>query len=231
MFMIGYIFLLAIAFFVLAFFLGSTLMVGSYILMAILMFAWGCIELKKERDRRKEEDLEETEDFLNVIPHTKKTVSEDLLNSLLIDENNNTFYVAKREYIDESFIYKAYDFSKLLEVAILENGKVKYLFPKDGTIGGNVSDSVRHLKDEEDIESEDKEETNLEEIKKLKLKIVVDDISNHSIEYTFLEKEDAIDKDSDEYKDLYKECTNWSQMISLIINQYKHEKRLIGPWF
>ncbi len=230
MFMISWIFLLGLAFFILAFFLPALLMVGSYLLISFMMFAWGYIELKKEIDRRKEEDLEETEELLKEIPHTKLTLSEDLLCSLLIDEKTNTFYVANRDYTDVQFEYKSFPFSKLLEVAILEDGEVKNLFPRDGIIGGTVNEDgkpIINVLDSEELEFEDEDN---ETIKKLMLKLVVDDFSNHTIEYVFLEKEDPIDKDSDDYRDSLKECANWYQMISIAISQYKHEKRLVGPW-
>lgn len=231
MFLISWIFLLGIAFFILAFFLGPLLMVGSYLLIALILFLWGYIELRKEMDKKMEEDLEDTKEMLNEIPHTKATLSEDLLTSLLIDERTNTFYVANREYVDDEFNYTSFPFSKLLEVAILEDGKVKYLFPKEGIIGGTINDEGYGIinfyePDELESEYEDDDET----IKKISLKLVVDDFSNHTIEYIFLEKDDPIEKDSDDYIDTIKECTNWYQMLSLMINQYKHEKRLVGPW-
>lgn len=229
MFLISWIFLLGIAFFILAFFLGPLLMVGSYLLISFIMFLWGYIELKKEMDKSKEEDIEYTRKMLNEIPHTKATLSEDLLTSLLIDEKTNTFYVANREDIEEEFNYKSFPFSKLLEVAILEDGKVKYLFPKEGIIGGTLNaegQPIINLYNPEESDYEDDDET----IKKVSLKLIMDDFSNHTIEYTFLEKDDPIEKDSDDYKDSIEECTNWYQMLSLMINQYKHEKRLVGPW-
>nr|WP_106781219.1 hypothetical protein [Lysinibacillus timonensis] len=231
MFMIGYIFLLGIAFFVISFYLWSLWMVGSYLFIALVLFTWGYVELKKELDKRKENDRMESEEYLREIPHTKYTLSEDLLNSLLIDENHHTFYVANRDYIDVDFKYKSFPFSKITEVAIVEDGVVKYLFPKDGSLGGKVTEEgipIINIINSNDAEKEDDEE--YDTIKKLKLKVVIDDFSNHTIEYTFMENDDGIDTDSEEYKDAIKECTHWYQMICLIINQYKHEKRLVGPW-
>lgn len=228
--MISWIFLLAIAFFILAFFLEPLFMVGSYLFISFMMFTWGYFEMKKEMDRRKEKEMEESEEFIKGIPHTKYTLSEDLLSSLLIDETSNTFCVAKREYTDENFECKSFPFSKLLEVAILEDGRVKYLFPRDGIIGGTVNEEGKPIINVIETEEFDYEDEDEDTIKKIALKLVVDDFSNHTIEYVFLDKEDPIEKDSDEYKDTMKECTNWYQMISLAINQYKHEKRLVGQW-
>ncbi|HWL25076.1 MAG TPA: hypothetical protein VNR38_15240 [Ureibacillus sp.] len=234
MFMISWIFLLGIAFFILAFFLEPLLMVGSYLLISFIMFLWGYIELKKEMDKRSEEEMETIEDLLKDIPHTKSTLSEDLLSSLLLDERTNTFYVANREGTDLEFEYKSFPFSKLLEVAVLEDGKMKYLFPRDGILGGQVNEKgqsiINVIEAEEDDYEEIEDEEDQDAINKLTLKVVVDDFSNHTIEYAFVEKEDPIEKDSDDYKDLIKECTNWYQMISIAINQNKHEKRLVGPW-
>ncbi|MFY3790918.1 hypothetical protein ACOQFO_04300 [Ureibacillus sp. MALMAid1270] len=230
MFMISWIFLLAIAFFILAFFLEPLFMVGSYLFISFMMFLWGYFEMKKEMDRRKEEILEESEEFIKGIPHTKYTLSDDLLNSLLIDETSNTFYIAKREYTDEDFECMSFPFSKLLEVAILEDGRVKYLFPRDGIIGGTVNEEGKPIINVFEADEYEYDEEDEDTIKKVTLKLVVDDFSNHTIEYVFLDNDDSIEKDSEEYKDLMMECTNWYQMLSLAINQYKHEKRLIGHW-
>ena len=229
-FLISWILLLGMAFFILAFFLESLLMVGSYLFIALLMFFWGYIELKKEIDKRIEKDIEDTKQLLEEIPHTKLTLSEDLLCSLLIDENTHTFYIANREDTDDEFTFKSYPFSKLLEVAILEDGNVKYLFPRQGILGGTINEegqAIINVIDPEEMEYEDVDD---ETIRKLTLKLVLDDFSNHTFEYTFFEREDPIEKDSDDYKDSIKECTNWYHMISLAINQYKNEKRLVGQW-
>lgn len=233
MFLIAWIYLLGVAFLILAFFLESIMMVGSYSLLSLIMLGWGSLELKKEIDKKIEEEMEETEELLSEIPHTRYTLSEDLLTSLLIDEKTNTFYVAKRDYTDEEFDFRAYPFSKLLEVAVLEDGEVKYLFPRGGIIGGTINEegnSIYNVIDSEELEFDEEYDEDEGAIKKMTLKLVVDDFSNHTIEYVFLEKDNPLDKDSDDYKDCIKECTNWYKMISIAINQYKHEKRLVGPW-
>lgn len=54
--------------------------------------------------------------------------------------------------------------------------------------------------------------------------MVVDDLSSPIVEYVFLDNKQAIPKDLDEYKDLFKECQKWYQKISLIIKRNEVEK-------
>ena len=213
--MIGWIFLIAIAFFILAFFLESLILVGIYLVLSLTMFTWGYFELRKEIDRINEEQLEESIELLTSVPYTKYILSDDQLSGLLIDERNKYFYFAKREEIGVEFNHKEFHLSKLLEVAIFEDGKVKYMFPKDGMIGSAIGGNQSEKSDEKNSM-----------VKKLTLKIVIDDFLNHTIEYAFIDSEEPVEKD-DDYKDTFKKCYDWYQTMSIAINRNKQENSLV----
>ena len=76
-----------------------------------------------------------------------------------------------------------------------------------------------HLNPEKGEESE----KNNYEVKKLMLKFVVDDLASPIVEYIFLDSDHAISKETDDYKDIFNECSNWYQKISIIIKRNQQE--------
>ena len=108
-----------------------------------------------------------------------------------------------------------------------EDGKQIALISRGGLLGGTLLDdggnSLVYIMEPENNKKNDTEETediSKDTVSKLSLKLVVDDLASPIIEYVFLESEEKIDKDSDEYKDAAKECKKWHQMISVLIKRH-----------
>ncbi|SOB99672.1 hypothetical protein SAMN05880501_102250 [Ureibacillus xyleni] len=202
-----------------------------FFVVAIILGGWWLYELNKESRKRNEAIEKETIDQIEEYPHTRYILSPDYLQALLIDENSDTFRILDREELDDEFEAREYDFQELFEVAIVEDGKNVALTSKGGVHGWSLIDGGSKL----DVNiggSEESEEKSKKEVKKLLLKLVVDDLSNPIVEYTFLDNEQAIPKDLDEYKDIFKECNNWYQKVSIIIKRYEHERKevTVNAW-
>lgn len=60
--------------------------------------------------------------------------------------------------------------------------------------------------------------------------MVVNDLSNPTVEYVFMENEESLTKDSDEYKEVFKLCNDWHQKISVIIKRYEYTRVPIRQW-
>lgn len=227
-----FIYLLSAVYFFLSFSLQTMRAIGIYIIISVGLFFWANMELKRSFDKRNAEIRRISEEWLEEIPHTQSILSSNCLNSLLINEVTNILYFAQRESLEVEFDIEDIPFHKVLEVAIVEDESILSLYPKGGLIGdslkdiglGYEGDSEEELDEEEDEADEDETTT------KLSLKILVDDLTNPIIEYVFMENEDSLDIDSDEYMDAIKLCNDWYQKLSIIIKRYEHDKVLVRNW-
>lgn len=102
-------------------------------------------------------------------------------------------------------------------------GKRQYMLPhlERGIHGWSILQDDVEIYNEEDFKEEDT-------IKKLSLKIIVDDLSKPLIEFTFFEDKRGIEKDSDEYEEIWRECKKWHQKISVIIKRDNRERDKIA---
>lgn len=218
-----FLLLLEVVYLFLAFKTGSTL----YLIVAIGIGAWWLYELNKDAKKRSEALLNETIQKVEQHPHTRYIISSDYLSALMLDENSNTLRILEREEIDEDFDKKEYDFEELYETAIVEDGNNVALTSKGGVHGWSLIEGGAKV----DVHVNEMEETQeqkerAKEVKKLILKIVVDDLADPILEYVFLDNEQEIPKELDEYKDIFKECTKWYQKISVIIKRHEHERKI-----
>ncbi|MFJ8260585.1 hypothetical protein ACIQ4I_01300 [Rummeliibacillus sp. NPDC094406] len=232
------IFFTSVLFFILTFIVSTLGTKFLCLLISILLYKWGSYQIKLIEMRREEAIKKETEEMLQEYPHSHSTVSSDYLNALLIGEASQTFFVAKREDTDSDFEVREYLFNEIYETAIEEDGNQIALISRGGLLGGSLIDGggnslvyvmepENSLKDNSDEESEETTEKSSEEVSKLSLKVVVDDLSNPIIEYVFLEPEEPVEKDSDVYKEASKQCKKWHQMISVLIKRHDNLNKVV----
>lgn len=214
-----FLLLLEVIYLFLAFKTGKAL----FFIIAVGLGFWWLYELNKDVRKRNEALLNDTIEQVEQYPHTRYIVSADYLNALMIDEYTSTLRILEREDIDDEFEKKEYHFQEIYEIAIVEDNKNVALTSKGGVHGWSLIDGGAKI-DVHVNDVEDSEEKKDKEVKKLMLKMVVDDLSSPIVEYVFLDNKQAIPKDLDEYKDLFKECQKWYQKISLIIKRNEVEK-------
>ena len=218
-----FLLLLEVVYLFLAFKTGSTL----FLIIAVGLGIWWLYELNKEIKKRNEALLDETIQKVEQHPHTRYIISTDYLSVLMLDEYSNTLRILEREEIDEEFDKREFDFEELYEIAIVEDGNNIALTSKGGVHGWSLIDGGTkvdiHVNEMEEL-PEKKEKA--KEVKKLMLKLVVDDLADPIVEYVFLDNEQEIPKELDEYKDIFKECTKWYQKISVIIKRHEHERKV-----
>ena len=192
-------------------------------IIALGMFIWANIERRNEAARKDAERRRISEEALARIPHTQCFLSTDYLSALLINEDTMKFYMAKWEEDRPQFELKEYTFNQILEAAIEEDETILSLYPKEGLLASTLPDSegssVVYIVESDNEEDEEEEEEEEETVEKLSLKMVVDDLGEPIVEYVFMEKDDAIAKDSEEYEEAFKNCTEWFQKMSVIIKR------------
>ncbi|MFJ7737527.1 hypothetical protein ACIQ2D_14535 [Lysinibacillus sp. NPDC097287] len=214
------LYVIGIIWIVIAYLVKSTIVTGICIIIALGMFIWANIERRNQAARKDAERRRISEEALARIPHTQHFLSTDYLSALLINEDTKKFYMVKREEDHPQFEIKEYTFNQILEAAIEEDEAILSLYPKEGLLGSTLPDSeessVVYIVESDDEEDEEGEE---ETVEKLSLKMVVDDLGEPIVEYVFMENEDAIAKDSEEYEEAFKNCNEWYQKISVIIRR------------
>lgn len=214
-------------FFILTFIVDTLGAKLIFLFIAFLLFKWGSHQIQLIENGKEEEIKKETEELLQEFIHSQSTISDDYLNALLLDEASQTLFIATRENLDTGFDVKEFLFNEIYESSIEEDGKQIALISRGGLLGGTLLDdggnSLVYIMEPENNKKNDTEETediSKATVSKLSLKLVVDDLASPIIEYVFLESEEKIDKDSDEYKDAAKECKKWHQMISVLIKRH-----------
>lgn len=222
---------LSITYFFLAFSVNSIVPARIFLFLAIALFVWGYLEYRKEINRREEEWRRETEKELMKFPHSQYTVSPDYLRALLLDEQKNRVFIVEKKDYDDEFKGKEVQFHEIYEAALVEDDNIITLFSKGGFLGGSLieeggSSTIQIVDSEE--EEDDQEDDEM--VSKLSLKLVVDDLKKPIIEYSFLETEEPISKDSEEYKRLMNECNEWLQKFSIIIKRYERERVSVSRW-
>lgn len=179
----------------------------AFLAVALWLFLWGYKELKEKLDKKDEQLKLSMENLLKEIPHTQCVISDDYLTALLIDEDQEKVYVVNREKGMNEFRKETYEFHEILEAALLENDKIQCYITK----GGKNQNSIIHK------ETEIKQ--NIEGVKKISVKFIVNNITKPEIEYIFFESDQSISKDSEEYKEITEICKDWFQKISIIIKR------------
>lgn len=230
-----FLFLLELVYLYLAFETGKTI----YFIVASVLFFWWLYEYKTEANRMEEFIEKDSIKKIETIPHTSYILSMDYLRAMVIDENSNMFYLAEREDIESNFEEKGHSFEEIFEVAIVEDNEITSLISRGGVYGWSLIDGgasikvngkePKNVKSEQEVE--DEEEVEVEEqdvVKKLSIRLVVNDLSNPIVEYIFIDEPEGMEKDSEEYKELVKECENWHQKITVIIK--RHEKVPVLNW-
>lgn len=214
-------------FFILTFIVDTLGAKLIFLFIAFLLFKWGSHQIQLIENGKEEEIKKETEELLQEFIHSQSTISDDYLNALLLDEASQTLFIATRENLETGFDVKEFLFNEIYESSIEEDGKQIALISRGGLLGGTLLDdggnSLVYIMEPENNKKNDTEETediSKDTVSKLSLKLVVDDLASPIIEYVFLESEEKIDKDSDEYKDAAKECKKWHQMISVLIKRH-----------
>lgn len=159
-------------------------------------------------DRRKAVSQKNHNEWLEDLPHDHSISSINFAQALLLDEDAELLIILQ-ELDQEEYEYDEIPFSKILEVALIENNEVVYAFPKNTVL---VNEG-KTFKDEEEIEDED------EYIENLVLKILVDDLTNPVKEFTCIEEDDYISSDSEEYADAFDECCDWYHKLVILIKR------------
>ncbi len=222
-----FVFFLGIIYLLLAKAVESILFNRLYFFIGLGLIIVGSVHYVKERNRylSRLNDLRDASiRELLAIPHTQCILAEDCLSALLLDEPTNTLYLANREDLEEELIKKVIPFNKIYEVAIVED-EIFIARTSNHLISGSL------LEDQEiEVEEVDEDDPEYNTVSHLTLKIVADNLSDPILEYVFLNQEEPISREGDEYLESLELCEKWYQKISVIIKRYELERVPIRHW-
>lgn len=197
-----------------------------FFLIGLALVSIGIIRYIKERyvESQKYAQMKEaSEGEMKAIPHTQCLLSEDALKGLLLNEHTNMLIFAQREELEEELKIIEIPFSKIYEVAMMED-EMFVLRTKNYLMSGSL------LGEEEDLAEEEEDEED-DTVSQLSLKFVVDHLSEPILEYIFMDQgEHPIARDEEEYEEVMELCEKWFQKISVIIKRHELERVPIRHW-
>ncbi|KPN97072.1 hypothetical protein [Lysinibacillus sp. ZYM-1] len=195
-----------------------------FFLIGLALVSIGIIRYIKERyveSQNYAQMKEASEEEMKAIPHTQCLLSEDALKGLLLNEHTNMLIFAQREELEEELKIIEIPFSKIYEVAMMED-EMFVLRTKNYLMSGSL------LGEEEDLAEEEEED---DTVSQLSLKFVVDHLSEPILEYIFMDQgEHPIARDEEEYEEAMELCEKWFQKISVIIKRHELERVPIRHW-
>jgi len=195
-----------------------------FFLIGLALVSIGIIRYIKERyveSQNYAHMKEASEEEMKAIPHTQCLLSEDALKGLLLNEHTNMLIFAQREELEEELKIIEIPFSKIYEVAMMED-EMFLLRTKNYLMSGSL------LGEEEDLAEEEEED---DTVSQLSLKFVVDHLSEPILEYIFMDQgEHPIARDEEEYEEAMELCEKWFQKISVIIKRHELERVPIRHW-
>ncbi|MFI2132413.1 hypothetical protein ACH434_20500 [Lysinibacillus fusiformis] len=197
-----------------------------FFLIGLALVSIGIIRYIKERyvESQKYAQMKEaSEEEMKAISHTQCLLSEDALNGLLLNEHTNMLIFAQREELEEELKIIEIPFSKIYEVAMMED-EMFVIRTKNYLMSGSL------LGEEEDLAEEEEDEDD-DTVSQLSLKFVVDHLSEPILEYIFMDQgEHPIARDEEEYEEAMELCEKWFQKISVIIKRHELERVPIRHW-
>ncbi|MGC7930765.1 hypothetical protein ACP3VS_19310 [Lysinibacillus sp. VIII_CA] len=217
--------LLGIIYFFLANAIEVAIIKQLFFLIGLTLVSIGIIRYIKERyieSQNYAEMKEASEEEMKAIPHTQCLLSQDALKGLLLNEHTNMLIFAQREELEEELKIIEIPFSKIYEVAMMED-EMFVLRTKNYLMSGSL------LGEEENVAEEEVEEDDT--VSQLSLKFVVDHLSEPILEYMFMDQgEHPIARDEEEYEEAMELCEKWFQKISVIIKRHELERVPIRHW-
>ncbi|ACA37883.1 hypothetical protein J2D69_20470 [Lysinibacillus sphaericus] len=219
--------LLGIIYFFLANAIEVAIIKQLFFLIGLTLVSIGIIRYIKERyieSQNYAEMKEASEEEMKAIPHTQCLISQDALKGLLLNEHTNMLIFAHREELEEELKIIEIPFSKIYEVAMMED-EMFVLRTKNYLMSGSL------LGEEENVAEEEEEVEEDDTVSQLSLKFVVDHLSEPILEYMFMDQgEHPIARDEEEYEEAMELCEKWFQKISVIIKRHELERVPIRHW-
>ncbi|QJI52489.1 hypothetical protein [Psychrobacillus phage Perkons] len=143
---------------------------------------------------------------------------ENHLNGIMINEKDNIICIFKRHKSGEDFIYKVINFKDILESGIVSDGQTITKTSTSSMIGRSLLGSVFGITGAV-VGGLSANKSSNEQVKNMKLSIVLDDLSHPIRDIVFLQSDKYLGTDNHSVKLANLKCEKWHKRISVIINR------------
>ncbi|MEC1697762.1 hypothetical protein [Schinkia azotoformans] len=150
-------------------------------------------------------------------------VSDDFLTGIAINHFDNKFAILKRNTRNEEFTFRTFDFKDIVESSIKENGNTVTRTSKGAIVGGAVlAGGIGAV-----VGGLAGNKTSNEQVKKLTLSIVVDDLIDPVYDINFINAELPISKNNPLYENIYTDLNKWHKRISVILKRNETDSKTV----
>lgn len=216
---------LRITIFFILIFVSFGLLIGTgNLIFALLLFVFlGLLISSNVAHARYYLDLLSNSLQKSIIKHNFKAddhyLSNDFLNGIALNKNDNMIAFFERKTIDEDFTPKYYNFIDILECAIQEDGNTithtsNGSVVKRALVGGVLFGGVGAA-----IGAVSAKQVTTQKISKATLTVVINDMDNPIHQINFINSNNIVDKNSQFYKKKHADLEKWHKTISVIIKR------------
>jgi ribosomal protein L37E/uncharacterized membrane protein len=203
---------------------GWVSLLGFLGLISLVIFLINETTILKQKQEQEQKQIEDKQKRMHdKLEREGFQVSKSLAsidNNLIVAIDNNSKQVG---FVDLSENVKVYSYRDLLEVEVLEDGETVTKTSRSSQIGGALIGGLIAGGTGAIIGGLSGKQTTNEEVKKISLKILVNDIDSPVKKVVLLDKQKAIKKSDHEYRIAKEKALNWHGLIKVLINMADKE--------
>ncbi|MFV2049638.1 hypothetical protein CJ195_21895 [Bacillus sp. UMB0899] len=148
------------------------------------------------------------------------TFSDDGVSGIAISEKENKLYIFKRTELNKDYQIVKFNFNQVVESGIVEDGQTLTKTSKSGLVGGSLLGGAIAGGFGAVVGAMSANNTSTEQVKRLSLSIVVDNLMNPVHDIVFLvNTQQPYSKDNPLYKTAFDKCNLWHKRVSVIIKR------------
>ncbi|MFF3148478.1 hypothetical protein ACFVRU_43905 [Streptomyces sp. NPDC057927] len=192
--------------------------------LSVVIFVIGIIivvitGLNDDKKRKEADKINTTTAIENVkVQFDDKYISHDNRTVIMINSAEETLHLLTRKSLTDDFSIKTFEFSEIFESAIVKDETTVTKVSKAGLIGGAmVAGVVGALAANKVVD---------QQVKNVKLQIIVDDVMNPIQEITFFNVDIPVNTDNMKYKSALTEVEKWYKRLEVIIKRNEMNSKI-----
>lgn len=192
--------------------LGISLIIIGIIIVAIA-------GLNDDKKRKEAEKVNTDTAIENVkVQYDDKYISHDNRKVIMINSAEETLHLLTRKDLTDDFSIKTFGFSEIFESAIVKDENTVTKVSKAGLIGGAMVAGVVGALGANKVADQ--------QVKNMKLQIIVDDVMNPIQEITFFNGDLPVNTDNMKYKSAFTEVEKWYKRLEVIIKRNEQNSKI-----
>jgi hypothetical protein len=161
----------------------------------------------------------------NSITPTQQFLSDDLTNGIVLDEEKSKIALLYNE--EESYNVVRFNFDKIIEIEVNQDGDTITKISKGNVIGGALVGSVLAGGVGALLGGLTTSKTSTEKVKNLNIRIIFNELSTPVFTVNFLNFQASLSKDDERYKKAIKDIDHWYGIFSVLLKRNEETKQNI----